>query len=63
MHLQGEENRMLLTSNSFSLKEEEALGGCILSGKGWRSREKGIFKQNGMEELYTKVKMNERLRS
>lgn len=55
MHLQGEENHMLLTSNSFHLQEEEALGGRILSGKTRRSRAEGIFKLNGTEELCTKT--------
>lgn len=32
MHLQGEEDHMLLTNNFFSL-QEEALGGHIKSGK------------------------------
>lgn len=60
MHLQGEENHMLLTNNSFNLQEEEVLGGHILSGKAWRSREKGIFKPNGIEELCNKAKMKMR---
>ena len=61
MHLQGEENHMLFTNNSFSLQEEEALGGHLLSGKAWRPREKGIFRLHGIEEQYTKAKMKSRL--
>lgn len=61
MHLQGEENHMLLTNNSFDTGRRGS-GWSYLVRKSIEVKRKGIFKLNRIEELCTKAKMKMRLR-